>query len=95
MFVSLVTFLIAVTLLVPFADKLNELALESRFIELLFETNSKILKDIFQAVGKFTESYEIILPAHPRLKNFIDNQKISFKIDRKEPIKNCDFVINL
>ena len=35
-----------------------------------------ILNDIFQAVGKFTESYEIILPAHPRLKNFIDNQKI-------------------
>ena len=59
MFVSLVTFLIAVTLLVPFADKLNELALESRFMELLFETNSKILKDIFsQELWYMTSSFE-------------------------------------
>jgi len=53
----------------------------------------KILKDIFQAVGKFTESYEIILPAHPRLKNFIDNQKISFKnILLIEPLSYIDFM---
>ena len=52
-----------------------------------------ILNDIFQAVGKFTESYEIILPAHPRLKNFIDNQKISFKnILLIEPLSYIDFM---
>ena len=52
-----------------------------------------ILNDIFQAVGKFTESYEIILPAHPRLKNFIDNQKISFNnILLIEPLSYIDFM---
>ena len=38
-----------------------------------------ILNDIFQAVRGFTESYEIILPAHPRLKKYIDDKKISLK----------------
>ena len=52
-----------------------------------------ILNNIFQAVGKFTESYEIILPAHPRLKNFIDNQKISSKnIHLIAPLSYIDFM---
>ena len=52
-----------------------------------------ILSNIFQAVNKFIESYEIILPAHPRLKSFIDNQKISFKnILLIEPLSYIDFM---
>ena len=52
-----------------------------------------ILNDIFEAVGRFTETHEIILPAHPRLKNYIDNQKISFKnIFLIDPLSYIDFM---
>ena len=52
-----------------------------------------ILNDIFEAVGRFTETHEIILPAHPRLKNYIDNQNISFKnIFLIDPLSYIDFM---
>ena len=52
-----------------------------------------ILNDIFEAVGRFTETYEIILPAHPRLKNYIEDQKISFKnIFLIDPLSYIDFM---
>ena len=52
-----------------------------------------ILNDIFEAVSRFTETHEIILPAHPRLKNYIDNQKISFKnIFLIDPLSYIDFM---
>ena len=55
--------------------------------------SDSILNDIFEAVGRFTETYEIILPAHPRLKNYIDNQKISFKnIFLIDPLSYIDFM---
>ena len=52
-----------------------------------------ILNDIFEAVGKFSDTYEIILPAHPRLKNFIKDKKISPKnIFLIDPLSYIDFM---
>ena len=52
-----------------------------------------ILNDIFQAVGKFTESYEIILPAHPRLKYYIDDKNIELtNIALIDPLSYIDFM---
>ncbi len=52
-----------------------------------------ILNDIFEAVGRFSDTYEIILPAHPRLKNYIKDKKISSKkIFIIDPLSYIDFM---
>jgi UDP-N-acetylglucosamine 2-epimerase (non-hydrolysing) len=38
--------------------------------------NNEILEEIFTGLNTFSEDYDIILPAHPRLKNFIENNSI-------------------
>ena len=52
-----------------------------------------ILNDIFEAVDRFSSTYEIILPAHPRLKNYINDKKISSKnIFLIDPLSYIDFM---
>ena len=38
--------------------------------------NNTTLEEIFKGLNTFSEDYDIILPAHPRLKNFIENNSI-------------------
>ena len=38
--------------------------------------NNAILEEIFTGLNTFSEDYDIILPAHPRLKKFIDNNSL-------------------
>ena len=52
-----------------------------------------ILNDIFEAVSRFSDAYEIILPAHPRLKNYIKHKKISSKkLFIIDPLSYIDFM---
>ena len=51
------------------------------------------LQNIFEAVSSFTEDYQIILPAHPRLKNYIDEEDIEYKnITLIDPLSYIDFM---
>ncbi len=55
--------------------------------------NDDILRGIFDAIGHFTEDYQVILPAHPRLKKYIDDKNIEFKnIVLIEPLSYIDFM---
>ena len=52
-----------------------------------------VLNDIFEAVEKFNIDYQIILPAHPRLKNFINEKNIpSSSINLIDPLSYIDFM---
>ena len=52
-----------------------------------------ILNDIFEAVGRFSDTYDIILPAHPRLKSYITDKKITSKeIFLIDPLSYIDFM---
>ena len=50
--------------------------------------NDNNLKIIFDGVSKFTKDYDIIIPAHPRLKDFVDKNNIDitkFKVINPQP----------
>ncbi len=52
-----------------------------------------ILNNIFEAVENFTDIYQIILPAHPRLKSYIQEKNIEYKnILLIEPLSYIDFM---
>ena len=38
--------------------------------------NDDILEDVFEAISNFTDDFQVILPAHPRLRNYIENSNI-------------------
>ena len=51
------------------------------------------LEDIFGAISNFTEDYQIILPAHPRLKYYIDDKNIELtNIALIDPLSYIDFM---
>ena len=53
-----------------------------------FNLNDNNLKIIFDGVSKFTKDYDIIIPAHPRLKDFVDKNNIDttkFKVINPQP----------
>jgi len=55
--------------------------------------SDSILNNIFDAVGNFTEDYQVILPAHPRLKQFIEENNITFwNIVLIDPLSYIDFM---
>ena len=55
--------------------------------------SDSILNNIFEAVGNFTEDYQVILPAHPRLKQFIEENNITFSnIFLIDPLSYIDFI---
>ena len=55
--------------------------------------SDSILNNIFEAVGNFTEDYQVILPAHPRLKQFIEENNITFwNIILIDPLSYIDFM---
>jgi len=55
--------------------------------------SDSILNNIFDAVGNFTEDYQVILPAHPRLKQFIEENNITFwNIILIDPLSYIDFM---
>ena len=55
--------------------------------------SDSILNNIFDAVGNFTEDYQVILPAHPRLKQFIEENNITFwNIFLIDPLSYIDFM---
>ena len=55
--------------------------------------SDSILNNIFDAVGNFTEDYQVILPAHPRLKQFIEENNITFSnIFLIDPLSYIDFM---
>ena len=55
--------------------------------------SDSILNNIFEAVGNFTEDYQVILPAHPRLKQFIEENNITFwNIFLIDPLSYIDFM---
>jgi UDP-N-acetylglucosamine 2-epimerase (non-hydrolysing) len=55
--------------------------------------NDETLKDIFEAISNFTQDYQVILPAHPRLKYYIDDKNIELRnIVLIEPLSYIDFM---
>jgi len=55
--------------------------------------NDDTLEDIFGAISNFTEDYQIILPAHPRLKYYIDDKNIELtNIALIDPLSYIDFM---
>ena len=55
--------------------------------------NDETLKDIFEAISNFTQDYQVILPAHPRLKYYIDDKNIELtNIALIEPLSYIDFM---
>jgi len=55
--------------------------------------NDETLKDIFEAISNFTQDYQVILPAHPRLKNYIDDKNIELtNIAVIDPLSYIDFM---
>ena len=50
-------------------------------------------KDVFEAISNFTDDYQIILPAHPRLKNYIENNNIKISnVILIDPLSYVDFM---
>ena len=55
--------------------------------------NDDTLKDIFEAISNFTQDYQVILPAHPRLKYYIDDKNIELtNIALIDPLSYIDFM---
>ena len=55
--------------------------------------NDGTLKDIFDAISNFTQDYQVILPAHPRLKNYIGDNNIELtNIILIDPLSYLDFM---
>ena len=55
--------------------------------------NDETLKDIFEALSNFTQDYQVILPAHPRLKYYIDDKNIELtNIALIDPLSYIDFM---
>ena len=55
--------------------------------------NDKTLKEIFEAISNFTQDYQVILPAHPRLKDYIDDKNIELtNIALIDPLSYIDFM---
>ena len=55
--------------------------------------NNETLKDIFEAISNFTQDYQVILPAHPRLKYYIDDKNIELtNIALIDPLSYIDFM---
>jgi len=55
--------------------------------------NDDTLKDIFEAISNFTQNYQVILPAHPRLKYYIGDNNIELtNIVLIDPLSYIDFM---
>ena len=55
--------------------------------------NDDTLKDIFGAISNFIQDYQVILPAHPRLKNYIRDNNIELtNIVLIDPLPYIDFM---
>ncbi len=55
--------------------------------------NDDTLKDIFEAISNFIQDYQVILPAHPRLKNYIGDNNIELtNIVLIDPLPYIDFM---
>jgi UDP-N-acetylglucosamine 2-epimerase (non-hydrolysing) len=55
--------------------------------------SDNILNNIFSATKEFSNQYDVILPAHPRLKNFLEETKINFQnIKLIDPLAYIDFL---
>ena len=55
--------------------------------------NDDILEDVFGAISNFTDYYQVILPAHPRLKNYIENNNIELSnVILIDPLSYIDFM---
>ncbi len=51
------------------------------------------LKEIFTALNEFSENYDIILPAHPRLKKFVESESINIgKINFVDSLPYIEFL---
>ena len=51
------------------------------------------LNNIFNALSEFTNKYSVILPAHPRLKKYIEENSIKLKnISLIDPMSYIDFL---
>ena len=55
--------------------------------------SDKILNNIFSATNEFSDHYDVILPAHPRLKIYLENTNINFQnIKLIDPLAYIDFL---
>ena len=55
--------------------------------------NDVTLKDIFEAIGNFTNDYKVILPAHPRLRYYIDDNNTELtNVVLIDPLSYIDFM---
>ena len=55
--------------------------------------NDDTLKDIFEAISNFIQDYQVILPAHPRLKYYIEDNNIELtNIVLIDPLPYIDFM---
>ena len=55
--------------------------------------NDDTLKDIFEAISNFSQDYQVILPAHPRFKYYIDDNSIKLtNIVLIDPLSYIDFM---
>jgi len=55
--------------------------------------NDDILEDVFEAISNFTDDFQVILPAHPRLKNYIENNNIKLSnVILIDPLSYIDFM---
>ena len=55
--------------------------------------SDNILNNIFSATNEFSDQYDVILPAHPRLKIFLEETKINFQnIKLIDPLAYIDFL---
>ena len=55
--------------------------------------NDDTLKDIFEAISNFTHDYQVILPAHPRLRYYIDDNNTELtNVVLIDPLSYIDFM---
>ena len=55
--------------------------------------NDDILEDVFEAISNFTDDFQVILPAHPRLRNYIENSNIELSnVILIDPLSYIDFM---
>ena len=55
--------------------------------------SDNILNNIFSATNEFSDQYDVILPAHPRLKIYLENTNINFQnIKLIDPLAYIDFL---
>ena len=55
--------------------------------------SDNVLNNIFSATNEFSDQYDVILPAHPRLKIFLEKTQINYQnVKLIEPLAYVDFL---